>query len=150
MPVSPVFRTTTSSVNGRLAQPARTRSPAGGWQIQGLAFALVEDGRDVHSTRLLTDLAAPDAAKAVLTVIWNRMVKRKSTYVYQHAYVIGDLGRWAKPPDKGLDQLRLFQRNLSPGGTGMTENNRRAERVLRLLAGRAFEVRPPAVAGHLI
>jgi len=70
----------------------------------------------------------------------------QSTYVYQHAYVIGDLGRWAKPPDKDLDQLRLFQRNLSPGGTGMTENNRRAERVLRLLAGKAFEVRPPAVA----
>jgi integrase len=95
-------------------------------QILALASALVKAGRDPQSICSLADLVDPEAAKAGLTIIWNRLGRRKTGYVHNLALLLVILGHhWVKVDPGNLERLRALRRNLDPGKTGMTESNRR-------------------------
>jgi hypothetical protein len=95
-------------------------------QILALASALVEAGRDPESIRSLADLVDPEAAKAGLTIVWNRLGRRKTGYLHNLALLLVILGHhWVKVDPGNLERLQALRRNLDPGKTGMTESNRR-------------------------
>jgi integrase len=95
-------------------------------QILGLASALVEAGHDPQSIRSLADLVAPKAAQAALTTVWNRLGQRKTGYLHNLALLLVILGHhWIKVEPDDLERLRTLRRNLDPGKSAMTENNRR-------------------------
>jgi len=95
-------------------------------QILAVASALVEAGRDPQSICLLADLVEPAAAKAALTIIWNRLGRRKTGYLNNLALLLVNLGHhWSKVDSGNLNQLRALRRGVDPGKTGMTERNRR-------------------------
>lgn len=92
-----------------------------------IGSALVEAGRDPHSIRSLADLVQPEAAKAALKVVWNRLGQRKTGYLHNLALLLVNLGRhWVKLPAEDLEKLRALRRAIDPGKSGgMTESNRR-------------------------
>jgi integrase len=95
-------------------------------QILALASALVKAGHDPESIRSLADLVAPEAAQAALTIIWNRLGRRKTGYLHNLALLLVNLGHhWVKLGPGNLERLRALRRNLDPGKSGMTESNRR-------------------------
>jgi hypothetical protein len=94
--------------------------------VLGLASALVETGRDPGSIRGLADLVEPEAAKAALKIVWDRLGRRKTGYLQNLAQLLVNIGRhWAKLPPDQLELLRGFRRSINPGKQGMTETNRR-------------------------
>src|SRR6516225_5592570 len=95
-------------------------------QILAVASALVAAGRDPQSICSLADLVEPAAARAALTIIWNRLGRRKTGYLNNLALLLVNLGHhWIKVDSGNLNQLRALRRRLNPGKTGMTEPNRR-------------------------
>lgn len=95
-------------------------------QILALASALVEAGHDPQSIRSLADLVEPKAAQAALTTIWKRLGQRKTGYLHNLALLLVILGHhWIKVEPDDLERLRTLRRNLDPGKSAMTENNRR-------------------------
>jgi integrase len=94
--------------------------------ILAIASALAEAGRGPQSIRSLADLVEPEAAKAALTIIWNRLGQRKSGYLHNLALLLVNLSRhWVKAASGDLQRLRALRRRLDPGKTGMAERNRR-------------------------
>ena len=95
-------------------------------QILAVASALVEAGRDPQSICSLAGLVEPEAAKAALTIIWNRLGRRKTGYLHNLALLLVNISRhWVKADSGDLQRLRALRRRLNPGKTGMTEPNRR-------------------------
>jgi integrase len=95
-------------------------------QILALASALVEAERDPQSICSLADLVEPAAAKTALTIIWNRLERRKTGHLHNLALLLVNLGHhWIKVDQGNLNQLRALRRGVDPGKTGMTERNRR-------------------------
>ena len=95
--------------------------------ILALASALVEAGRDPQSICSLADLVQPEAAKAALKVVWNRLGRRRTGYLHNLALLLVNLGRhWVKLPSEELEGLRKLRRSIDPGKSGgMTDSNRR-------------------------
>jgi hypothetical protein len=95
-------------------------------QILALASALVEAGHDPQSIRSLADLVEPEAAKAGLMIVWKRLGQRKTGYLHNLALLLVILAHhWVKVEPGDLERLRALRRNLDPGKSAMTENNRR-------------------------
>jgi integrase len=94
--------------------------------ILSLASALAETGRDAASITSLSDLVAPQAARAALIVIYRRLGERKTGHLHNLSHLLFYLGKHrAQLPDDQLAELRGLRRNCNPRLAGMSETNRR-------------------------
>jgi integrase len=113
-------------------------------QILVLASALVQAGRDPQSIRSLADLLVPEAAKAALRIVWQRLGKRETGHLHNLALLLVYLGRhWVKLAPHELDRLRELRSSLDPGPVGMSERNRKLLLQFADPANRAALLRLP-------
>ena len=122
-------------------------------RIYQLASALAQSGRDPKSILGLSDLVAPEAAKAALCVQHQRNGRRKTGQLANYARTLINAARhWVKASEEDLDTLRGLARSITPKAGGMTDKNRTRLRqfdnqssVHRLigLPGLVFDNLPP-------
>ena len=122
-------------------------------RIYQLASALVQSGRDPKTILGLSDLVAPEAAKAALRVQHDRNGKRKTGQLANYARTLINAARhWVKASEEDLDTLRGLARSITPKTSGMTDKNRsrlrqfdnqRAVHRLIGLPGVVFDNLPP-------
>ncbi|MFM2350066.1 MAG: hypothetical protein RIR04_1032 [Pseudomonadota bacterium] len=122
-------------------------------RIYQLASALVQSGRDPKAILGLSDLVAPEAAKAALRVQHDRNGKRKTGQLANYARTLINAARhWVKASEEDLDTLRALARSITPKIGGLTDKNRARLRqfdnqsaVQRLigLPGLVFDNLPP-------
>ena len=122
-------------------------------RIYQLASALAQSGRDPKTILGLSDLVAPEAAKAALRVQHQRNGGRKTGQLANYARTLINAARhWVKASEEDLDTLRALARSITPKTGGMTDKNRARLRqfdnqsaVHRLigLPGLVFDNLPP-------
>ncbi len=122
-------------------------------RIYQLASALAQSGRDPKTILGLSDLVAPEAAKAALRVQRERNGKRKTGQLANYARTLIDAARhWVKASEADIESLRGLARSITPKTGGMTDRNRARLRqfdnqsaVHRLigLPGLVFDALPP-------
>ena len=122
-------------------------------RIYQLASALAQTGRDPKTITGLSDLVAPEAAKAALREQYQRNGGRKTGQLANYARTLINAARhWVKPPDEDIEKLRALSRSITPKTGGMTDKNRTRLRqfdsqaaVQRLigLPGLVFDALPP-------
>ena len=94
-------------------------------RIYQLASALAQSGRDPKTIAALSDLVAPDAAKAALRVQHERNGKRKTGQLANYARTLISAARhWVKASEEDLEKLRAIGRSITPKSSGMTDKNR--------------------------
>ena len=94
-------------------------------RIYQLASALAQSGRDPKTIAGLSDLVAPEAAKAALRVQHDRNGKRKTGQLANYARTLINAARhWVKASEEDLDTLRALARSIAPKTSGMTDKNR--------------------------
>jgi integrase len=94
-------------------------------RIYQLASALAQSGRDPKTIAALSDLVAPDAAKAALRVQHERNGKRKTGQLANYARTLISAARhWVKASEEDLEKLRAIARSITPKSSGMTDKNR--------------------------
>jgi integrase len=122
-------------------------------RIYQLASALAQSGRDPKTMTGLSDLVAPDAAKAALRVQHERNGRRKTGQLANYARTLINAARhWLKASEEDIETLRGLGRSITPKVGGMTDKNRARLRqfdnqsaVHRLigLPGLVFDALPP-------
>ena len=94
-------------------------------RIYQLASALAQSGRDPKTIAALSDLVAPEAAKAALRVQHERNGKRKTGQLANYARTLISAARhWVKASEEDLEKLRAIGRSITPKSSGMTDKNR--------------------------
>jgi integrase len=94
-------------------------------RIYQLASALAQSGRDPKTITGLSDLVAPDAAKAALRVQHQRNGGRKTGQLANYARTLINAARhWVKASEEDIEKLRSLARSITPKTSGMTDKNR--------------------------
>lgn len=94
-------------------------------RIYQLASALAQSGRDPKTITGLSDLVAPEAAKAALRVQHERNGKRKTGQLANYARTLINAARhWVKASEEDIEKLRGLARSITPKTSGMTDKNR--------------------------
>jgi hypothetical protein len=99
---------------GNVSRPASPDTLTGRRkQLLALASALVEGDRDRQSIASLADLVDPGAAKAALTLIWQRLGRRKTGYLHtSHCF-------WSISPSTGSRSLPTTWRRCEHCGANL-------------------------------
>ena len=94
-------------------------------RIYQLASALVQSGRDPKTITGLSELVAPDAAKAALRVQHHRNGSRKTGQLANYARTLIAAARhWVNASEEDIEKLRALARSITPKVSGMTDKNR--------------------------
>jgi len=94
-------------------------------RIIQLASALAQSGRDPKTITGLSDLVAPDAAKAALRVQHERNGRRKTGQLANYARTLIAAARhWVNASEEDIEKLRALARSITPKVSGMTDKNR--------------------------
>lgn len=94
-------------------------------RIYQLASALAQSGRDPKTINGLSDLVAPEAAKAALRVQHERNGRRKTGQLANFARTLINAARhWVKTSEEDIEKLRALTRSVAPKTSGMTDKNR--------------------------
>ena len=94
-------------------------------RIYQMASALAETGRDPKTITGLCDLVAPEAAKAILRVQYQRNGGRKTGQLTNFARTLINAARhWVKASEEDIEKLCALARSITPKTGGMTDKNR--------------------------